>query len=205
MVMFVEKWVGRKNGFAQAVRRLPEAKQSKAEVEKEMKMNPVKCLLCGVHFHVPILTNQVALNLGLLRPVRLLVYKYVRFRKVFWNNSACMGMAGSRSRRDSSQAVCLRYFRMIVKICKDVAVEEWCSGAAILIFQAVLVGPDTFRIFSGHVMKMFLIVQLQDKTWRIPYSPKSTSAQEGRWSPEWTTRLCWAGPDVFGRSSHWSW
>ena len=47
----------------QARERLPATKRSDLDVQKEMQLHPVHCLLCGTHFHLPHLTNDVALML----------------------------------------------------------------------------------------------------------------------------------------------
>ena len=48
----------------QAKLRLPLDKRSDAELKKEMSLRPVQCLLCGAYFHLPHLTNRVALSLA---------------------------------------------------------------------------------------------------------------------------------------------
>ena len=51
----------------QVLDRLVGAKKTAEHVEKEMRLHPVQCLLCGVYFHLPHLSNKVALCLGLVQ------------------------------------------------------------------------------------------------------------------------------------------
>lgn len=48
----------------QAAERLPKAKRTEKGIDLEMKQHPIKCLVCGVHFHLPVLTNDQNLLLG---------------------------------------------------------------------------------------------------------------------------------------------
>lgn len=51
--------------YAEAVERLPKDKQSKEEaIAREMAKKPVQCMGCGVYFHLPYLTNNLALSFG---------------------------------------------------------------------------------------------------------------------------------------------
>ena len=49
----------------QAKERLPSNKQSDDDVQKELDQRPVQCTKCGVFFHLPHLSNDVALCLVL--------------------------------------------------------------------------------------------------------------------------------------------
>ena len=49
----------------EAVKRLPDHKKTNPHhVELEMSKHPVQCMACGVYFHLPIFTNDLALKLG---------------------------------------------------------------------------------------------------------------------------------------------
>ena len=48
----------------QATERLPRNKRTDFGIDLEMRQHPIKCLVCGVHFHLPILTNDQNLLLG---------------------------------------------------------------------------------------------------------------------------------------------
>ena len=49
----------------QAKERLPINKPSEDDIQKEMDQRPVQCCKCGVFFHLPHLSNDVALCLVL--------------------------------------------------------------------------------------------------------------------------------------------
>lgn len=53
----------------QVEQRMPKSRLSDATVDLEMRFRPTQCLLCGTYFHLPHLTNRVALLLSSIQHV----------------------------------------------------------------------------------------------------------------------------------------